>query len=29
MLAVMNQFFTDKNNAVARTKAPTLYSLTA
>jgi hypothetical protein len=26
MLAVMNQYFTDKNNAVARTKAPTLYS---
>src|SRR5438132_1017583 len=26
MLAVMNQYFTDKNNAAARTKAPTLYS---
>jgi len=26
MLAVMNQYFVDKNNAVARTKAPTLYS---
>jgi hypothetical protein len=26
MLAVMNQYFLDKNNAVARTKAPTLYS---
>jgi cytochrome c553 len=26
MLDVMNQFFTDKNNAAARTKAPTLYS---
>jgi hypothetical protein len=26
MLAVMEQYFTDKNNAVARTKAPTLYS---
>ncbi len=26
MLAVMNQYFFDKNNAVARTKAPTLYS---
>jgi len=26
MLAVMNQYFVDKNNAMARTKAPTLYS---
>jgi hypothetical protein len=26
MLDVMNQYFADKNNAVARTKAPTLYS---
>jgi hypothetical protein len=26
MLAVMNQYFSDKNGAVARTKAPTLYS---
>src|SRR5207249_3202173 len=26
MLAVMNQYFVDKNNAAARTKAPTLYS---
>jgi hypothetical protein len=26
MLDVMNQYFLDKNNAVARTKAPTLYS---
>ena len=26
MLDVMNQYFIDKNNAVARTKAPTLYS---
>ena len=26
MLDVMNQYFVDKNNAVARTKAPTLYS---
>jgi hypothetical protein len=26
VLAVMNQYFIDKNNAVARTKAPTLYS---
>jgi len=26
MLDVMNQFFLDKNGAVARTKAPTLYS---
>jgi hypothetical protein len=26
MLAVMNQYFSDKNNAVTRTKAPTLYS---
>lgn len=26
MLAVMNQYFLDKNNAAARTKAPTLYS---
>ena len=26
MLAVMNQYFVDKNNAVARTKAPPLYS---
>jgi len=26
MLAVMNQYFMDKNNAMARTKAPTLYS---
>jgi hypothetical protein len=26
LLAVMNQYFVDKNNAAARTKAPTLYS---
>src|SRR5436853_7563380 len=26
MLDVMNQYFVDKNNAMARTKAPTLYS---
>ena len=26
VLAVMNQYFVDKNNAAARTKAPTLYS---
>jgi hypothetical protein len=26
MLDVMNQYFSDKNNAAARTKAPTLYS---
>jgi len=26
MLDVMNQYFVDKNNAAARTKAPTLYS---
>jgi len=26
MLDVMNKYFTDKNGAVARTKAPTLYS---
>lgn len=26
MLAVMNQYFIDKNNVAARTKAPTLYS---
>ncbi len=26
MLAVMRQYFVDKNNAAARTKAPTLYS---
>ena len=26
MLDVMNQYFADKNNAAARTKAPTLYS---
>ena len=26
MLAVMDQYFVDKNNAMARTKAPTLYS---
>jgi hypothetical protein len=26
MLAVMNQYFIDKNNAMARTKAPALYS---
>jgi Cytochrome c len=26
VLAVMNQYFADKNNAAARTKAPTLYS---
>jgi hypothetical protein len=26
MLAVMRQYFVDKNNAMARTKAPTLYS---
>src|SRR5438045_5839027 len=26
MLAVMNQYFVDKNNAMARTKATTLYS---